>query len=162
MRRTVVAVLAALLSLLGLFVVAAPASAAQGDVAIGTFYSRDVVGVSVFKQQATTIQVVGRYAGLRPNHAYFTVIYANNVCDPAQAFPIGPFWTNRYGLGSINQSVANPNGVSVGGTMSVSVRRGDNQSDIDGDGLLGPTDVVAVPGQPSIGLIHCDTAPTVI
>jgi hypothetical protein len=161
MRRLAVALLATTITTTSMFTMAASASAAQGDVAVGSFHSRDVTGYSVFKQQATTIQVVGKYTGLKPNRPYFTVIYSNNICDPAQAFPIGPFFTDHHGNGWINQSVANPNGISVGGTMSVSVRRGDNQSDIDHDGLLGPTDVVAVPGNPPIGLIHCDGRPTV-
>lgn len=129
-----------------------------GDVAIGDFYHR-LLGTSLISQAGTNAQVYGRYAGLGRNRAYFTVAYGNTNCDPAQAFPIGPFYTDARGRATFAASV--PLAVDLGGTGSVSVRRGDNATDIDGDGLTGPTDVVAVPGQPGIGLIECDSNPAV-
>lgn len=50
----------------------------------------------------------------------------------------------------------------VAGTMSVSVRMADTAADLDQDGRTGPTDVVAVAGQPAIGLVDCDTTPIVV
>ena len=138
---------------------ASSASAAQGDLAVGTF-THNVLGYSVFEQpDNASIRTVGQYLFLRPGQSYFTVIYANGNCDPAQAFPVGPFVADKYGRGRIN--VLTPSTVPVGGTGSISVRRGDNASDIDGDGKTGPSDVVAVPGKPYIGLIECDRHPVI-
>lgn len=144
-------------------------SAAQADgpsdararpqaVAVGVF-SANLNGVSVFRQTDTTVKVNGFYFGLPANRSFFTVAYANNVCDPAQAFPVGPFYTNARGFGRLSTSVPAPAGI-VAGTDSISVRRGDDATDIDRDTLVGPTDVVAVPGQPSIGLVECDSGPS--
>jgi len=41
--------------------------------------------------------------------------------------------------------------VDVAATGSIPVRQGHNQTDLRGDGLLGPTDVVAVAGSPKMG-----------
>jgi len=144
------------------FAASASASAASGQsVAVGKF-NRSLVGASVFRQTGTTVSVNGLYGRLPgrlpANRSFFTVAYANRQCDPAQAFPVGPFTTNRYGVGSLSTTVSGMAGL-VAGTRSVSVRRGDDATDIDQDGLIGPTDVVAVPGQPGIGLIECDANP---
>ncbi|MDQ6849145.1 MAG: hypothetical protein M3070_04015 [Actinomycetota bacterium] len=128
--------------------------------ATALFY-RNLLGYSRFSQDGSAITVTGLYRGLRPQHAYFTVVYSNGNCDPAQAFPVGPFYTDGKGRGALNTTVTGAAGL-VAGTMSMSVRRGDNNSDIDHDKLLGPTDVVAVPGKPRIGLIECQGNPYVV
>ena len=141
---------------------AAPAVASANDgpnLALGKF-SRNLLGASAFAQSGTNIAVNGAYFFLRPNRSYFTVIYANGNCDPAQAFPVGPFTTDQWGRGVLSTSVTGAASL-VAGTKSVSVRRGDDNTDIDKDGKTGPTDVVAVPGKPGIGLIECDGAPVV-
>lgn len=141
---------------------AAAAPAPTGPVATGVFYHR-LLGISRFRASAdgTQVTVHGRYALLAPNSSYFTVIYANAVCDPAQAFPVGPFTTDSRGIGRLDTTVPTKIPGLVAGTRSVSVRIGDTAADLDGDGKTGPTDVVAVPGQPSIGLVECDSVPTV-
>lgn len=163
MRKILVAAIAVPLILAGS---ASPAGAASPSstptvpTATAGFY-HNLFGVSRFTQRGSTVRVRGAYAFLKPSSAYFTVVYGNSICDPAQAFPIGPFYTNTQGFGTINQSATTTIPNLVAGTMSISVRRGDDSTDIDGDGLFGPTDVVAVPGNPSIGLIECNGAPTV-
>ncbi len=83
----------------------------------------------------------------------------NTVCDPAQAFPLGPFTTDRCGCARFTTTAPAPAAVDVGNAGTVSVRIGDDATDQDGDGFTGPIDVVAVPGQPSIGLVECSTRP---
>ncbi len=156
MRRIMVAAVAVPLILAGS---TGTANADTPSTARAVF-SRNLLGASSFAQSGTSIRVTGLYSGLKPNRAYFTVVYGNGICDPAQAFPVGPFWTNQNGIATLDTTVTAPAGL-VSGTMSMSVRRGDNQTDIDHDGKKGPTDVVAVPGQPSIGLIECNGHPTV-
>lgn len=165
MRKTVLAaaLTSALLFLTGASTAAhaaAPAATADGGSAVGQF-SRHLFGYSKFVQSGTTIRVTGGYFFLTPNKAYFTVIYGNKKCDPAQAFPVGPFTTNQYGFAILDTTVTAPTAGFVAGTMSVSVRRGDNKNDVDGDGITGPSDVIAVPGKPFIGLQECDRAPVV-
>lgn len=128
------------------------------DAVFGTF-SRNLAGASSFVQTGSNVAVYGLYAGLKRNTSYFTVVYGNGNCDPAQAFPVGPFVTDKLGRAALAASVALPAVVDLGLTGSVSVRRGDTNADLDGDGLTGPTDVVAVPGTPSIGLVECDRSP---
>lgn len=72
--------------------------------------------------------------------------------------------TNSRGRARLAASVPRPAGVDFGATGSVSVRIADtdrrgNPTDQDKDGLTGPTDVVAVPGKPRIGLVECDRRP---
>jgi hypothetical protein len=122
------------------------------------FY-RGLLGESTFVQGSGQIAISGRYTHLIPGNSYFTVIYANGNCDPAQAFPVGPFTADANGNAALDTTV--PTAVLVSGTKSMSVRRADTQYDEDGDGKTGPTDVVAVPGQPSIGLVECDATPQV-
>lgn len=129
------------------------------NVALGTF-TRQLTGSSEFVQSGSNIDVYGQYRGLDKSRAFFTVIYANKNCDPAQAFPVGPFTTDSHGRALFAAQVPG-NGVQVSGTMSVSVRYADtdrngNFTDQDGDNKTGPTDVVAVPGSPTIGLRECN------
>lgn len=133
------------------------AAAPADSAAIGLFKNPD--GVSVFTEQGDSIRAQGRYSELKPRSPYFTVVYANRTCDPAQAFPVGPFITDRRGRGYLDQTAANPTGVNVGAAQSISIRIGDTAADLDGDKKTGPTDVVAVAGQPSVGLVQCDTSP---
>lgn len=138
------------------------------DIAVGNFYSRSVVGASVFTAVPNQqVLVYGTYRNLTPGQSYFTVIYGNKVCDPAQAFPVGPFTADANGRGVLFSLVPLPAVVDVGLTGSVSVRFADadaagNPTDVDNDGLTGTTDVIAVAGQPSIGLVRCDTRPFVV
>ncbi len=136
----------------------APAPVSGNATATAVFY-KNLLGYSKFTQSGTSITVDGSYTRLRPNRSYFTVIYGNKNCDPAQAFPVGPFTTDGKGRATLNMTVAAT--VPVSGTQSMSVRRGDNNTDIDNDGKLGPSDVVAVPGSPSVGLIECNRHPWV-
>lgn len=162
MRKILVAAIAAPLILAGsASPAAADGSSSTTPVPTATaIFTHNLLGISHFTQRGATVRVRGAYALLAPVSAYFTVVYGNTVCDPAQAFPIGPFYTNAQGFGRISQSATTTIPGLVAGTMSISVRRGDDSTDIDGDGLFGPTDVVAVPGTPSIGLIECNSAPT--
>lgn len=156
--RRVAALLGTAVALAGT-VAAVPATAqATGPdaVKVGAF-NRNLIGASVFRQTGTAITVNGAYVRLAPRSSFFTVIYANGNCDPAQAFPVGPFQTNRYGIGTLRMTVSGAAGL-VAGSKSISVRNGDDSTDRDGDGLTGPTDVVAVAGQPSVGLVECDPA----
>lgn len=133
-----------------------------GDAVLG-YFTQNLRGYSLFTQDPTTqtITVKGAYRGLAPNSPYFTVVYGNRNCDPAKAFPIGPFFSNARGRATVNLT-STPAPFDLGsGTMSASVRIGDTAADIDKDGKLGPTDVVAVAGQPSIGLVECNTSPFV-
>jgi hypothetical protein len=137
----------------------APSGASTPNAAVGVFHT-NLIGTSIFTQTSpTTVRLQGSYTHLIPGAPYFSVIYANKNCDPAQAFPIGPFFANAHGNAQVDLTVTGP--APVSGTMSVSVRHGDDATDQDHDGKLGPTDVVAVPGQPSIGLVECDNAPLV-
>lgn len=126
--------------------------------ALATF-NRGLQGASLFTQQSGAINVRGGYRNLLPGQSYFTVIYANNNCDPAQAFPVGPFTADNNGYASLNTTVATT--VPVSGTMSMSVRRADSSIDEDRDGKAGITDVIAVAGQPAIGLVECNSHPYV-
>jgi len=132
--------------------------ASTPDAAVGVFHT-NLLGVSVFTQAGVgQIRVQGSYSRLVPGAPYFTVIYGNTICDPAQAFPVGPFYASSRGTLRVDTTVASPI-APVRGTGSVSVRHGDTAADLDGDGKVGPTDVVAVAGQPSVGLVECDNAP---
>ena len=151
------AVAAAVLTLASpLTVIGTPA-----DLAIGTFH-RNLYGTSVFVAAGSSVNVYGTYAGLKRNSAYFTVMYGNKICAPAQAFPVGPFITDANGFATLAANVTLPAAVDVGAPGSVSVRRGDDATDQDGDGKTGPSDVVAVPGKPGIGLVECDSNPRVL
>ncbi len=166
--RTTPYVLAAAAAALASVATAVPAQASPtplttvgspGPVVVGTFHKK-LAGTSAFvvTPDATTALVYGAYAKLGRNRAYFTVAYGNAVCDPAQEFPVGPFTTDAKGRGTLAAAVP-LNGVSLAGSGSVSVRIGDDATDQDKDGKTGPTDVVAVPGQPKIGLVECDKHP---
>ncbi len=123
------------------------------------FY-RGLLGESTFVQGTGQISVIGRYTHLIPGNSYYTVIYANNDCDPAQALPVGPFTADGAGNSSLTATVATA--VPVAGTESMSVRRAATQYDVKANGQPYPAGaVVAVPGQPSIGLIECDATPLV-
>lgn len=127
------------------------------DAAIGVFHT-NLIGTSIFTQiSATSIRLQGSYQRLIPGAPYFSVLYGNTTCDPAQAFPVGPFFADRRGQVQVSITVTGTKIVAT--TGSISVRHGDDATDQDKDGKLGPTDVVAVPGQPSIGLVECDNAP---
>ena len=162
--------LLALASVLGLLLVgvgvgsAGAADAPLAGFALGTF-NGNASGNSVFVQSGNTVRLIGVYSDLVPGQAYFSVIYGNGQCDPAQAFPVGPFTANGRGNASANLTATLPANVTVSGTMSISIRRGDVRkgvnTDQDGDGKTGPTDVVAVPGKPGVGLVDCDYAPLV-
>ena len=158
-RRFFGALAAALLAVSG----AAPQTAAIG------LFSQNLRGVSTFVEEGSTIHLRGAYAGLNPKRSYFSVLYGNGNCDPAQAFPVGPFRVRGNGAGGADVVAPNPAAagmplIDVAKTGSISVRIGDtdrkgNPTDQDGDGNYGATDVVAVAGQPSIGLVECDTSP---
>lgn len=167
MRKLACTVAAATASLAAILA-SAPAQAAPtpqttigtpGAVVVGTFHKK-LLGTSAFivTPDGTTALVYGAYSRLAKNRAYFTVAYGNGVCDPAQAFPVGPFTTDNRGRATLAAAVP-LNGVSLAGSGSVSVRIGDDATDQDGDGKTGPTDVVAVPGMPKIGLVECDRSP---
>ena len=130
--------------------------------AVAATFQRKLNGRSQFvSTNAGALEVYGQYAGLPANSPFFTVIYGNGNCDPAQAFPVGPFYTDANGRATFAANVPLPATVNVGQTGSASVRMGDTLMDIDKDGKVGPTDVVAVPGTPSIGLVECDYNPNV-
>ena len=135
----------------------AVATSSGGDAT--AVFNRNLVGHSDFQQSGSTYHVTGQYAGLVAGNSYFTVIYGNANCDPAQAFPVGPFTAGQLGTSSLDTTVVSA--VPVRGTRSMSVRMADTSADLDGDGKTGPSDVVAVAGQPQIGLIECDTTPVV-
>ena len=137
-------------------------------------YAPSLKGTSHFieKGKSVTVHVVD--FGLTPNRAYFTVLYGNNNCDPAQAFPIGPFMSDAFGRITGHLTVQDTTGLTGGvvaatgganGSLgSISTRIGDtdqsgNPTDQDLDGKFGASDVVAVPGMPAIGLVQCDSAP---
>lgn len=144
-----------------LMLTAAPAMAAPTTTATATaVFSANLTGTSSFSQVGTVVTVAGSYSGLKPGHSYFTVVYGNGNCDPAAAFPVGPFVANAAGAATLSATLTAPAGL-VAGTMSMSVRRGDSQMDRDHDGKLGPSDVVAIPGHPKVGLIECNYHPVV-
>ena len=139
------------------------ASAPAGTAAIGLFQGKPT-GVSLFTNDGSNIDLRGVQSNLNNRRTYFSVIYGNGNCDPAQAFPISIGSPNRQGVVRFNTSAPNPKAIPVGGIGSVSVRFAatdaqGNPTDQDGDGKTGPTDVVAVAGQPSIGLVQCDQSP---
>lgn len=128
-------------------------------------YGRIGVGLSsITAADATDLKVVGAYGGLGRSKPFFTVIYGNTNCDPAQAIVFGPFYSDAQGRATVNVTVPVPAAVgtaaaALAGAGSVSVRIGDTAADIDRDGKTGPTDVVAVPGTPAIGLVECNDQP---
>lgn len=137
----------------------APSGATTPNAATGVFHT-NLLGVSIFTQASpTTIRLQGSYSRLIAGAPYFSVIYGNTNCDPAQAFVIGPFFADRHGRANVDITMAGTN--IVAGTGSISVRHGDDATDQDRDGKTGPTDVVAIPGQPSVGLVECDNAPLI-
>lgn len=157
MRKLLVAAVAASLTLLGSMTTARATTLVS--TASATF-SANLTGTSQFVQTGTSVTVTGSYSRLKPGHSYFTVVYGNGNCDPAAAFPVGPFVANSFGVATLSTTLTAPAGL-VAGTMSMSVRRGDSQMDRDHDGLLGPSDVVAIPGHPKVGLIECNYHPVV-
>ena len=139
------------------------ASAPAGTAAIGLFQGKPT-GISLFTNDGSNIDLRGVQSNLNNRRSYFSVIYGNGNCDPAQAFPVAIGSPNRQGVVRFSTSAPNPNGIMVGGTGSVSVRIADtdangNPTDQDGDGIKGAGDVVAVPGNPSVGLVQCDQSP---
>ncbi len=137
---------------------ASPAAPTSSSTAV---FSQNLLGVSRFTQHGSSVSVKGLYSGLTPGNSYYTVVYGNSNCDPAQAFPVGYFTAGRRGFTGFSMTTTTTIPNLVSGTMSMSVRMADTAADLDQDGLTGPTDVVAVAGTPSIGLVECNSHPTV-
>ncbi len=184
MRRSVTVVLVSVATLVSGGVAASAHSHAAptpvsrigtpGALVVGAFDSTHVGGTSTFLQTPvdgsgrSRVYVTGSYAGLDRFRPYFTSAYGNDDCDPAQAFPVGPFVSDGSGKAILAGGVASDfNGTTadIAGARSVSIRIGDQDkdgryTDQDHDGIFGGGDVVAVPGKPRIGLVRCDSSPS--
>lgn len=144
-----------------------PSATGPNASVIGHFKTAKVSGYSHFYTKGSQVRVISNLTNLTPGQGYFTVVYANKNCDPAQAIPTGPVVADASGKATLETTVNGP-AAGLKGAGSVSVRFADDGNvgapagnDVDGDGIVGPIDVVAVPGQPSVGLLICDSNPSI-
>jgi hypothetical protein len=156
-RRFATAGLLVLTSAAVPLVASTSASAACGDNANAQFVHNGIRGFSSWNDIcADRIRVTGDYSGLAPQGYYYVSLNFNANCDPAQQFVVGPFRADRHGKVTYAKTV--PAGtVDVGAATSIALRHAEGTGrDLDGDGLTGKNDVVAVAGSPLLGLADCD------